>query len=104
MCIIMCLPSQEGSGLKLYDTFGNVRGRMSSLARGKWIEASLFGIPLLRQRRLPSQEGSGLKRICAHIIKSAILSSLARGKWIEAYCSPKETMSSRVFPRKREVD
>ena len=74
------LPSQEGSGLKLY----------------------ICHAPRLLSC-LPSQEGSGLKQKRIWIRRPHRLSSLARGKWIEANKSRSPFfMPSYVFPRKRE--
>ena len=39
----MRLPSQEGSGLKHRKNEAEVMRRLSSLARGKWIEACIAG-------------------------------------------------------------
>ncbi len=54
---------------------------LSSLARGKWIEAA-----------------------DSVITKVSEVSSLARGKWIEALGELYMTAGMSVFPRKREVD
>ena len=43
----MRLPSQEGSGLKHRKNEAEVMRRLSSLARGKWIEACIAGNSVL---------------------------------------------------------
>ena len=57
---------------------------LSSLARGKWIEAGIFSTIVGMLCSLPSQEGSGLKPFQKGSGTTGCLSSLARGKWIEA--------------------
>ena len=94
---------------------------LSSLARGKWIEAfpgwtnerCKSGLPSqegsglkhckLRDERglkdgLPSQEGSGLKPLLNPQIPSHPPSSLARGKWIEAWPPSHQTVSRQRLP------
>ena len=99
---------------------------MSSLARGKWIEAhqsALYawpksGLPsqegsglkheskgwYVGKNSLPSQEGSGLKQSDQFTDTHPGRSSLARGKWIEALIWLSIRPAGKVFPRKREVD
>ena len=76
------LPSQEGSGLKQLVFLGKGREGESSLARGKWIEALTPHGPPAPPYSLPSQEGSGLKQLTLPPLLAEI----------------------EVFPRKREVD
>ena len=56
----------------------------SSLARGKWIEATGDGMSDVSLFGLPSQEGSGLKLDSGDSVYLTDRSSLSRGKWIEA--------------------
>ena len=77
-------PSSLARGKWIEATHKNqqISQRPSSLARGKWIEASAQPMPSPSLPSLPSQEGSGLKR--ENLIDAGV--------------------EVPVFPRKREVD
>ena len=122
---IVGLPSQEGSGLKLIHSVCPPQRKRSSLARGKWIEASLpcpsifdTSSSLARGkwieahqalsgcsgRGLPSQEGSGLKHIYADSAMTDAGLPSQEGSGLKLTDQRKKELFDTVFPRKREVD
>ena len=119
------LPSQEGSGLKQSAPASTGSVYLSSLARGKWIEASswfFFSFSWLSSlargkwieaQTWPDYDGRALSSLARgkwieaffQILDSDMVSSsLARGKWIEAANLRRIIGWLIVFPRKREVD
>ena len=97
------LPSQEGSGLKHHHIPAPSRQLLSSLARGKWIEAE-NGKPLKDETMSSLARGKWIEAFSAGECVPLPKSSLARGKWIEASGLGSYGIVSGVFPRKREVD
>ena len=75
----------RGKWIEAHPAAGCSGVTVSSLARGKWIEAKRALGYEYEEVSLPSQEGSGLKHVRCQAGKSTLTSSLARGKWIEAY-------------------
>ena len=81
------LPSQEGSGLKHGTVPDECMGNMSSLARGKWIEAETRIEVIEKDIVFPRKREVDRSTHPAAPRSAPGWSSLARGKWIEAFRS-----------------